>query len=235
MCGRFARRSTKKVLADWFGVKAEEMPPFEPTYNAAPQSTQPVVRLGRDTGKREFVLQRWGLVPYWANDAKFGYSTINARAEEVLSKPAFREAFKRRRCLVPADAFYEWQRIDPKTKRPLAIALRNRAPYAFAGLWERWKPKEGEPLESFTIITTDSNELVQTIHDRMPVILEPRDYDRWLEPGDPDRPPIDLLRPYPAEKMEAWPVSERVGNVKNDDPELLAKVETPPENLKLFG
>jgi putative SOS response-associated peptidase YedK len=235
MCGRFARRSTKKVLADWFGVEPEEMPPFEPTYNAAPQSNQPVVRLNRDTGAREFALQRWGLVPYWANDVRFGYSTINARAEEVASKPAFREAFKRRRCLVPADAFYEWQRLGPKTRRPFAFALRGAGPYAFAGLWERWKSGQGEPIESFTIITTDPNELMEPIHDRMPVILEPRDYDRWLEPGDPDRPPIDLLRPYPGERMEAWPVSERVGNVKNDDPELLAKTEPPAENLELFG
>lgn len=212
-----------------------EEPPFAPTFNAAPQSTQPVVRLNRDTGAREFALQRWGLVPYWANDARFGYSTINARAEEVASKPAFREAFKHRRCLVPADAFYEWRRLDAKTKHPFAIALRSGKPYAFAGLWERWKPSEGEPIETFTIVTTDPNELVQTMHDRMPVILEPRDYDRWLEPGDPARPPTDLLRTYPAEKMEAWPVSERVGNVRNDDPELLAKAEPPAKNLELFG
>jgi putative SOS response-associated peptidase YedK len=235
MCGRFARRSTKKVLADHFGVDMEDSPPFEPTFNAAPQSIQPVVRLNRDTGDREFSLQRWGLVPYWANDAKFGYSTINARAEEVTTKAAFREAFKARRCLVPADAFYEWQRLDSKSKQPFAIALRSGEPYALAGLWERWKPKDGAPLESFSIITTDLNELMQTIHDRMPVILHPRDHERWLQPGDPTRPPIDLLRPFPAEEMQAWPVSERVGNVKNDDPELLAKADPPAKNLSLFG
>jgi putative SOS response-associated peptidase YedK len=133
MCGRFARRSTQEVLADWFGVELEDMPWFAPTYNAAPQSPQPVVRLSTETGKREFVLMRWGLVPYWANDAKFGFSTINARAEEAASKPAFREALKRRRCLVPADAFYEWQRIDPKKKQPFAFALRTGEPYAFRG------------------------------------------------------------------------------------------------------
>jgi putative SOS response-associated peptidase YedK len=171
-------------------------------------------------------LLRWGLVPFWAKDAKFGYTTINARAEEVASKPAYREALKKRRCLVPADAFYEWQRIDAKTKNPFAIALRSREPYAFAGLWERWSPKEGEALETFTIVTTDPNELMETIHNRMPVIVEKGDYDRWLEPGDAEHPPVDLLRPYPAEKMVAWPVSARVGNVRNNDAELL-EPETP--------
>ena len=222
MCGRFARKSTQEVLADWFGVELEDMPWFAPTYNAAPQSVQPVVRLNRDSAQREFALLRWGLVPFWAKDAKLGYSTFNARAEEIAAKPAFREALKKRRCLVPADAFYEWQRLDPKNKQPYAIALRDGGPYAFAGLWERWQPKEGEALETFTILTTDPNELMEPIHNRMPVILEPRDYARWLDAGDPARPPIDLLRPYPAEKMRAWPVSGRVGNVRNNDAELLA-------------
>jgi putative SOS response-associated peptidase YedK len=225
MCGRFARRSTQQVLADWFGVELEDMPWFGPTYNAAPRSTQPVVRQNRDAGRREVALLRWGLVPFWARDAKFGYSTINARAEEVATKPAYREALKKRRCLVPADAFYEWQRRGTKTKKPFAIGLTSGEPYAFAGLWEKWQPKEGQPLETFTIVTTDPNELMETIHDRMPVILERRDYDRWLEAGDPARPPMDLLRPYPAEKMEAWPVSARVGNVRNDEPALLAPEE----------
>ena len=234
MCGRFARRSTQEVLADWFGVPLEEMPWFAPTFNAAPQSMQPVVRLARDSGEREFALARWGLVPFWARDAKFGYSTFNARAEEVLNKPAFREAFRQRRCLVPADAFYEWQVRDSKTKLPYAIALRSGAPYAFAGLWETWKGGTGEPLQSFTIITTDPNELMEPLHDRMPVIVAPRDYTRWLTPGDPERPPTDLLRPFPAEEMQAWPVSGRVGNVRNDDPGLLEAAEPLPRTPSLF-
>jgi len=225
MCGRFARRSTQQVLADWFGVELEEMPWFAPSYNVAPQSFQPVVRLNRDSGKREFALQRWGLVPFWAKDAKLGYSTINARAEEAAGKPAFREALRKRRCLVPADAFYEWRRPDPRTKQPFAIALRSGEPCAFAGLWERWQPGEGLPLETFTILTTDPNAIMEPIHNRMPVILEPRDYSRWLSPGDPDRPPVDLLRPFPAEKMLVWPVSDRVGNVRNNDPQLLEQVQ----------
>jgi putative SOS response-associated peptidase YedK len=224
MCGRFARKSTQKVLADWFGVALEEMPWFAPCYNAAPQSFQPVVRLDRDSGKRAISLLRWGLVPFWAKEAKIGFSTINARAEEAASKPAYREALKKRRCLVPADDFYEWQRPDPKTKRPFAFALKSGEPYAFAGLWESWRPKDGEPLETFTILTTGPNEIMAPIHNRMPVILEPKDYDRWLDAGDPATPPVDLLRPYPAERMTAWPVGVRVGNVRNNDPELLEPV-----------
>ena len=229
MCGRFARRSTQEVLADWFGVEMEDMPWFAPSYNIAPQSTQPVVRLNADTGKREFAPMRWGLVPYWAKDAKIGYSTINARAEEVASKPLYREALKRRRCLIPADAFYEWQKLSAKARRPFAFGMANGEPYAFAGLWERWRPKEGEPLETFTILTTDPNEIAEKVHDRMPVILERSDYSRWMEPGEPERLPVDLLKPYPAEKMRSWPVSERVGNVRNDDQELLK--ESEPERL----
>ena len=158
MCGRFARKSTQKVLADWFGIELEDMPWFAPTYNAAPQSTQPVVRLKRDTRDRELVLARWGLVPYWAKDSKVGYTTFNARAEDVTSKPMFREAMKRRRCLVPGDAFYEWKKLGSKRRKAFAIGLSSGGPCALAGLWERWKPKEGEPLDSFSIITTDPND-----------------------------------------------------------------------------
>jgi putative SOS response-associated peptidase YedK len=233
MCGRFARRSTQEVLADWFGVPLEEMPWFAPTYNAAPQSVQPVVRQNRDTIAREFALMRWGLVPFWAKDAKVGYTTINARAEEAPAKPAYREAFKKRRCLIPADAFYEWERMDAKGRRPYAFALAGNRPYAFAGLWESWKPKEGEPLETFTILTTDANGLVERIHNRMPAILEPADYARWLEPGDPARPPVDLLRPLAQEKMVAWRVSDRVGNVRNNDAKLLEPVDEPPGEAAL--
>jgi putative SOS response-associated peptidase YedK len=220
MCGRFARRSTQEVLADWFGVELEDMPWFAPSYNAAQQSTQP--------------LMRWGLVPYWAKDTKVGYTTINARAEDVVTKPLYREAVKRRRCLVPADAFYEWQKLGPKAKRPFAFGLLSGAPYAFAGMWERWKPTQGEPLETFTILTTDPNELAQRVHDRMPVILEPRDYMRWMEPGDSNRLPVDLLRPYAAEKMRSWPVHERVGNVRNDDADLLKECDAEEEPQKLL-
>lgn len=223
MCGRFARRSTREVLAEWFGVDLEEAPPFSPNYNVGPQSVQPVLRLGRDSGKPEFGLLRWGLVPFWSKDAKIGYTTINARAEEAATKPAFREALRKRRCLIPADAFYEWDRKDEKNKKAYAIGLKSGEPWALAGLWECWRPQEGEPLETFTILTTDANEVVEPVHNRMPVIVARKDYDRWLQPAAPERLPLDLLRPYPADQMVAWRVSNRVGNVKNNEPELLAR------------
>jgi putative SOS response-associated peptidase YedK len=200
---------------------------------------QPIVRLisdsGSDSGKREIALLRWGLVPFWAKNPAIGYSTINARAEEAAAKPAYREAVKRRRCLVPADAFYEWQRQNAGTKQPYAIALKSGEPYAMAGLWERWQPREGAALETFTILTTVPNELMAPIHDRMPAILAVHDYQRWLSPGDPARPPMDLLRPFPAEEMLAWPVSARVGNVRNNDPRLLDRLEPSGDGLAPAG
>jgi putative SOS response-associated peptidase YedK len=223
VCGRYVLKTTRRELAQWFGIDISELPQFGPSYNVAPQTFQPIVRLNRDTGQKEIALLRWGLVPYWSKDSKIGYSTINAKAETITTAPAYREAIQRRRCLVPADAFYEWQKLDAKTKQPFAIALENKKPYAFAGVWESWRdPKSRERLETFTIITTDANELVQPMHERMPVILEPKDYERWLAPADPSHLPVDLLRPYPAEKMTAWKVDKRVGNVKNDDAELLS-------------
>jgi putative SOS response-associated peptidase YedK len=234
VCGRYVLKTTRKHLAQWFGVDLAELPEFGPSYNVAPQTFQPIVREHRDTGSREIALLRWGLVPYWSKDSKIGYSTINAKAETVTTAPAFREAIRYRRCLVPADAFYEWQKLTPKTKQPFAIALANGEPYAFAGVWESWRdPRTRERLETFTIITTEANELLKPLHERMPVIIEPQNYDRWLAPAEPQRLPIDLLRSYPAEKMRAWKVDARVGNVKNDDAELLA----PPaeEHRFLWG
>jgi putative SOS response-associated peptidase YedK len=191
-----------------------------PTYNAAPQSMQPVVRLHEDSGQRELALLRWGLVPSWSKDAKIAYSTINAKAETVVTSPAFRESMKRRRCLIPAEWFYEWQKIDSKTKQPYAIGMKDESVFAFAGLWDRWKDRQtGQILETFTIITTDPNELMEPLHNRMPVIIDARDYGRWLDSGDPTRLPVDLLRPYDTEKMTAWKVSARVGNVRNNDPD----------------
>jgi putative SOS response-associated peptidase YedK len=160
---------------------------------------------------------------YWAKDAKIGLLTINARAETVTTNAAFREAMKRRRCLVPAAVFYEWQKIDTKTKQPYAIGLKDGALFAFAGLWEQWRHKAtGQPLETYTIITTDPNELMEPIHSRMPAIVPVKDYERWLAVGDPAQLPIDLLRSFPSEEMTAWKVDGRVGNVRNDDERLVA-------------
>jgi putative SOS response-associated peptidase YedK len=198
---------------------------YAPSYNVAPQSRQPVVRLNPDTGERELTIMRWGLVPFWSKDAKIAYSTINAKAETITTSPAFREAMKRRRCLVPADWFYEWKKIDVKSKQPHAIALQDGSLFAFAGLWETWKDKAtGQTLETYTVITTDPNELMQPLHNRMPVILHRQDYGRWLAPADPAQLPVDILKPYPAEEMKVWPVSQDVGNVVNNRPELVEQI-----------
>ncbi len=229
MCGRYGRRADKQRIAEWFQTHNTDVfneSYFAPSYNVAPQSLQPVVRLDPETGQRELTVMRWGLVPFWSKDGKASYSTINARAETVPTSATYREAFKRRRCLVPADLFYEWQKVDAKTKQPYAIALKDGDLFAFAGLWETWKDKvTGETKETYTVITTDPNEVMEPLHNRMPVLLAPNDYERWLAPADPARLPVDLLRPYPAQKMTAWKVSAAVGNVRNNEPSLTERVE----------
>jgi putative SOS response-associated peptidase YedK len=227
MCGRYYRRSDKQKIAEAFHTHLVDdgtpSPPWD--YNVAPTTIQPIIRNNRDSGEREVVSLRWGLIPFFTKDIKDvkGISTINARAETVATSRTYREPFKKRRCLVPASGFYEWKRIDPKNKQPFAFDLLNGRMMAFAGLWDAWKdPANGQWLQSYTIITTDANELMAPVHDRMPVILHPGDYDRWLDrDSDPARAPIDLLRPFPADEMEAFEVSKDVGNVKNNSPELL--------------
>jgi putative SOS response-associated peptidase YedK len=168
----------------------------------------------------------WGLIPYWAEDPKkLGVSTINAKAESLMEKRMWREPLERRRCLVPADGFYEWQKFDSKVKQPWAIALKGDEPLAFAGLWDRWRSADKKTeLESFSIITTGANEVTSPMHARMPVILMPRDYARWLSREDGGRPPVDLLRPYESERMHVWRVDAAVGNVKNNSAGLLEPV-----------
>ena len=231
MCGRYARLQTSNASPSTLLFAVRHLPDFGPSWNVAPQTFQPGVRLNRDTGEREIVLMRWGLIPFWAKDPSIGLRTINAKAETINTTPAFREAIKYRRCLVPADAFYEWQKLEAKTKQPFAIALKNHEPYAFAGLWEKWKDrKAGTELLTFTVITADPNEVVQPMHDRMPMIIPERSYDRWLQQGDADRPPVDLLRAYDADKMTAWKVDKAMGNVKNDSPELIKAASAAPEH-----
>jgi putative SOS response-associated peptidase YedK len=225
MCGRYYRRSDKQKIAEAFRTGVPTTFEILPSYNVAPQTFQPVVALNRKTLERELVQMRWGLVPYWTDDPKIAYSTINAKAETLTSSPAFREAFKRRRCLVPADGFYEWQAIDRKTKQPFAFALRDGALFALGGVFDVWKDKKtGQTLLSYSIITTDPNELLEPFHNRMPLIVKPADYERWLAPAEPDRLPVDLLRAFPDELMTAWKIGPAVGNVKNDDPGLIAPV-----------
>lgn len=238
MCGRYVSRADKQRIAETFdaGIPEDYDPDFVPDYNVAPQTMQTVVRVNSDTGQRELVRMRWGFVPFWAKDTKIAYSTINARAETLTTSSIYREAVKRRRCLVPVDAFYEWQKIDAKNKQPYAIAMKDERLFAFAGLWDRWKDKQsGNWLDTYTIITTDPNELMEPFHDRMPAILAPSDYQRWLGLAEPPHLPIDLLRPFPAKEMKTWKVRKAVGNVRNNSPELLKPCEAHlPETLSLF-
>jgi putative SOS response-associated peptidase YedK len=221
MCGRFTHRLTWKQLHDLYNITVPDTGPREidlkPRYNVAPTDVMPVCRLNR-AGQREIAMLRWGLIPYWATDPKIAHKTINARAETVATAPAFREAFKQRRCLVPASGFYEWKKVDGD-KQPYLIGMRDAAPFSFAGLWERWH-KGGAPIETFTIITGEPNSLVADLHNRMPVILDPDDYDAWLTAADTAIPQA-MLQPFPAQLMAAFPVSKRVSSPKNDDAELI--------------
>ena len=239
MCGRYLRRSDKQRIAEAFRLgRLPEDYPLPPDYNVAPATFQPVIRLNRDTADREMVMMRWGLVPYFAKslaDWK-GFSTINAKAETVHEKALWKGPFQKRRCLVPADGFYEWKKIDPKTKQPHAYTLSNGQPFAFAGLWDAWKhPESGEWLQSFAIITTIPNELTGQVHDRMPVILHPKDYDRWLQRGDQVQLPTDLLRPYEAEEMSGAVCNPAVGNVRNNGPEMLVCPSDAGESLSVLN
>jgi putative SOS response-associated peptidase YedK len=222
MCGRFALYSNPQTLARRFGAHAPA--DLKARYNVAPTQIIPIVR--QEGEGRRFALARWGLIPHWAKEMDTGYSTINARAETVATKPAFRSAFRHRRCLVPTDGFYEWQAVPgSKVKQPYFIGLRDQEPMALAGLWERWRSPEGDELESCSIIVTDANDLMRPIHDRMPVILDPADWDAWLAPDAGDLGVLQgLLRPFPAEAMAARPVSTRVNSPRNDIPECLEAV-----------
>lgn len=207
MCGRYLRKGDKQRIAEAFHVR--DVPAsliIAADDNVAPTTVQPVIRLNRDTHEREIVLMRWGLIPFFAKSAQQfkAFATINARAESVEERALWRGPLERRRCIVPADGFYEWQKLDAKTKKPFAYTLKSGEPLAFAGLWDAWKdPANGEWLQTFAIITTTANELTASVHDRMPVILKPRDYDRWLARGEVEQLPIDLLRPFDAEAMRA--------------------------------
>jgi putative SOS response-associated peptidase YedK len=221
MCGRYRISREPAQIAGEFHIK-EPLPNFQPRWNAAPTDKHPVVLLDGEAKERRLEPLRWGLVPFWAKD-KIGVTMINATAETVATKPAFKEAFQRRRCLVPADGFYEWQKLGPKEKQPYHIGMADGSLFAFAGLWERWKDKAtGETVRSFSIITCPPNEVCAPIHDRMPVILDRAAYPIWLgeEPIEAGELP-SLLRPFPAERMRAYPIGPRVGNVKNDDAELI--------------
>lgn len=213
MCGRYTLHAGFETLRKHFQVLNQSE--LKPRFNIAPSQSVAAVRMGAEG--RELVMLRWGLVPFWAKDLKIGYRTINARAETVASKPAFRAAFRQRRCLIPADGFYEWK-AQSGGKQPYYIKLKYDSLFAFAGLWEQWKSKTDEILESCTIIVTNANKLVRSIHERMPVILHPDDYETWLDPsGNATDNLIALLKPYSAEQMTAYPVSSSVNSPKHED------------------
>jgi len=224
MCGRYALYGPVSRTNRHAIEFLEQEIDFAPSYNAAPTQKLPVFRASSERG-RELTLLRWGLIPSWASDLAIGARMINARAETVAEKPAFRTAFKRRRCLVPMSGFYEWKKA-PGGKVPYFIRPLNSEVFAAAGLYEYWPGKEGaEPVESYTIITTEANELMRTLYDRMPVLLPQSAYEAWLDPGNEKTDALmDMLKPCPAEEMRAYPISPRVNDVKNDGPEIIEPV-----------
>ncbi len=230
MCGRYGLQTPIAELARRLDAKIHVADPG-PRYNIAPTQTLPVCRQPK-SGDRELVGMEWGLIPFWAKDpheTRARYSLINAREESVADKPAFRAAFRRRRALVPADGFYEWRRGDAEPKHPYWVHLKEAEPMAFAGLWERWEGEihgERRILETYCIIVGEPNNLVGRLHNRMPVILDPADWGLWLDPEVREHHVLDsLLKPFPAELMEAIPVSRRVNSPKNDDPSLIENAE----------
>jgi putative SOS response-associated peptidase YedK len=216
MCGRYTLKTPVDVLAEHFEV--EDYPSsLTPSYNIAP--TQEVAAVVEEDEKMKLGLFHWGLIPSWAKDPSIGNKMINARAETVSEKPSFRSAFKKRRCLIVADGFYEWQKTD-NGKQPYHIRMRDGSPFAFAGLWETWQ--NGEEIRSCAIITTEANDLMGEIHHRMPVILPPENYGVWLDPDfDEKEALLDLLNPYPSDEMEAYAVSRRVNRPSNNDPSVV--------------
>ncbi len=218
MCGRFSLSVTGEQVAEQFELSI--IPALKPRYNIAPTQNAAVVRQG--ASGRELAMVCWGLIPSWAKDPSIGARMINARAESIAEKPSFRAAFKQRRCLVIADGFFEWKR-DEAGKQPFFFALRDGEPFAFAGLWETWRQPDGTPLETCTIITTEANEMLRPIHDRMPAILQSADYALWLDAELRDPNPLKmLLQSRPIDDLVAYPVSKHVNRVTNDDPQCIA-------------
>jgi putative SOS response-associated peptidase YedK len=219
MCGRYAFFSPAEAVRRVFELP--DAPPLEPRYNVAPTQDVAAVRAGEE-GRRAFAMLHWGLVPKWAKERAIGNRMINARAETLDEKPAFRDAFRKRRCLVLADGWYEWQ-AAAGGKQPWFVRRRDAKPLAFAGLWERWKdPADGSTLESCTIVTTNASESIRKIHERMPVVLDAPDWDRWLDTAFSDTAKLsELLVPFDAKALEAWPVSREVNAPKNEGPGLI--------------
>ncbi len=214
MCGRFTLRKPSREVAEAF--RLFEDVPLKPRFNIAPTQKVAAVRVDPQKMRREMPLLKWGLIPFWADDPAIGDRLINARSETAASKPSFRAAFRYRRCLIPVDGFFEWQKAG-KHKQPYLIGLGRGVLFAFAGLWEDWE-RNGEVIQSCTILTTEANNLMRPIHERMPVILHPKDYELWLDPGIQDGSKVQhLLRPYPDAEMFTYPVSTWVNDPRHED------------------
>ena len=234
MCGRYRLSRRKQVVEEYFDTTSVEHD-WNPRYNIAPTQNVPIIRQNPTEPVREISFVRWGLIPSWAKESSVAAKMINARSETASTKPAFRDALKYRRCLIPADAFYEWQRIG-KSKQPYCFEVNEGELFAFAGIWDRWKDASGNAVESCSILTTTPNAVTAVVHDRMPVILDLGSYDLWLDPGMKDVGLVsELLKPFNARIMRSYPVSTRVNQVANDDEECSAPVQpVQTENHLLF-
>lgn len=220
MCGRYFLDTLPELLAEQFRV--HKYPVYAASFNIAP--TQSALAVRRHGDDHEWAMLRWGLVPHWAKDLSIGAHTLNARGESIAEKPAFRGAFRYRRCILPASGFFEWQ-ATPNGKQPFAIVPTDLPCFGFAGLWEHWTSPDGSVVESVAVVTTAANALMAPIHDRMPVILAPEDYERWM--GAPPAVAQTLIQPFADERMRAYPVSQAVGNVRNNSAALIAEIAPP--------
>ena len=233
MCGRYRLSKRKQLIEEYFDTANEV--DWEPRYNIAPSQNVGIVRQDPSRPRREFSQVRWGLIPYWAKEASIGHKMINARSETVADKPAFREAFKHRRCLIPADGFYEWVRTG-KAKQPFHFGMQDDSLFAFAGIWDRWKDGSGNPVETCSILTTTPNSLLAVVHDRMPAILERDDYELWLDPGFKDGDALtEMLKPFNPALMKCYAVSTLVNAPANDNPECMAEVAPEAANVSVCG
>jgi putative SOS response-associated peptidase YedK len=233
MCGRYRLSRRKQIIEQHFdAVSGEE--DWVSRYNVAPTQPVPIIRQKPKEPVRELSLMKWGLIPPWAKDSSVAAKMINARSETAATKPAFCDALKSRRCLIPADGFYEWMRTG-KAKQPYCFEVNDGALFAFAGLWDRWKDPSGQWIKSCSILTTTPNTVTSSVHDRMPVILDPDCYDLWLDPGMHDmRAVSDMLKPFDARLMRCYPVSTRINHVANDDEGCSIPVEVSPVQNPLF-
>jgi putative SOS response-associated peptidase YedK len=233
MCGRYRLSRRKQLVEEYFDSVGEE--DWSPRYNIAPTQPVPVIRQNPKEPRRELSLVRWGLVPFWAKDLSGGAKMINARSETAATVPAFRDALKLRRCLIPADGFYEWQKTG-KAKQPYCFEVNDGELFAFAGLWDRWKDPSGQWVKSCSILTTTPNAVASAIHDRMPVILDRTNFDLWLDPGMTNvEAASDLLKPCDAQLMRCYPVSNRINHVANDDAACSTPVEFAETQAGLFS